>query len=147
MNVRFWHVTVALATVVTAACPYDSVLSSTQGIAISGGGGGGTGTDALSFIVQPGTTTAGNIITPAVIVAVRDSLGTPDSSYTQSVTMSIGINPVGGRLSGTLSIVPVNGLASFGDLVIDQSGAGYVLRADSPNAHTASSASFTVLAP
>ena len=147
MNVRFWHVTVALATVVTAACPYDSVLSSTQGIAISGGGGGGTGTDALSFIVQPGTTTAGNIMTPAVIVAVRDSLGTPDSSYTQSVTMSIGINPVGGRLSGTLSVVPVNGLASFGDLVIDQSGAGYVLRADSPNAHTASSASFTVLAP
>jgi len=47
-------------------------------------------------------------------------------------------------LSGTLSVAPVNGTALFGDLVIDASGAGYVLQATAPGATTASSTSFTI---
>ena len=147
MSKRLWGVTVVLTALVTAACPYDGRLTSNRGIAIGGGGGGGTGPDALSFLVQPGSATAGNIITPAIQVVVRDSLGRPDSAFAGSITMSISVNPVGGRLSGTLSVAPVNGIALFGDLVINASGTGYVLQATAPGARTASSGQFTIFSP
>ena len=120
MGMRLSYMAVAVAALLTAACPYDHLLTSNRGFAIGGGGGGGTGPDALAFTVQPSSATAGNI------------------------TMSIGVNPVGGRLSGTLSVAPVNGTALFGDLVISTSGAGYVLQATAPGATTASSNSFTI---
>lgn len=147
MDMKLSCVTVALAALVTAACPYDHLLTSNGGLAIGGGGGGGTGPDALAFTVQPSNATAGNIITPAIQVLVRDSLGRPDSAFAGSITMGISVNPVGGRLSGTLTVAPVNGVARFGDLVINQSAAGYVLQATAPGASTASSTSFTIFAP
>src|SRR2546425_5292298 len=127
-----------------AAGPHDNLPRSRRGIAMGGGGGGGTGPDALGFRVQPSNATAGNIITPAIQVLVRDSLGLPDSAFAGNITMSISVTPVGGRLSGTLSVAPVHGIALFGDLVIDASGAGYVLQATVPGATTASSTSFTI---
>ena len=144
MNMRLWSVTVVVTALVTAACPYDGLLTSNRGISISGGGGGGTGPDKLGFTVQPSNATAGNIITPAIQVLVRDSLGIPDSTFAGSITMGISVNPVGGRLSGTLTVAPINGVALFGDLVINLSGAGYVLQATAPGASTASSTSFTI---
>ena len=146
MNMRLWRVTVVLTALVAAACSYDG-LNRPLGIAIGGGGGGGTGPDALAFTVQPSDATAGNIITPAMQVLVRDSLGRPDSAFANGITMSISVNPVGGRLSGTLTVTPVNGTALFGDLVISQSGAGFVLQAAAPGARSASSTSFTIFAP
>jgi len=148
MGMRISFAVVALAAVVTVGCPYPDLLSSANGgIAISGGGGGGTGPDALRFAVQPSNATAGNIITPAIQVTVVDSLGVPDSTFTNPITIAVGVNPVGGNLSGTLSVVPVNAIASFGDLVISSSGAGYTLVASTSGATGASSASFTILAP
>ena len=94
------YATIALTALVAAACPYDHLLTSNGGLAIGGGGGGGSGPDALAFTVQPSSATAGNIITPAIQVLVRDSLGIPDSAFAGSITMSISVNPVGGRLSG-----------------------------------------------
>ena len=148
MSKRLWGVTVVVTALVTVACPYDGRLTSNRGIAIGGGGGGGgTGPDALSFLVQPSSATAGNIITPAIQVQVRDSLGIPDSAFAGTITMSISVNPVGGRLSGTLSVAPVNGIALFGNLVINASGTGYVLQATAPGARTASSGQFTIFSP
>lgn len=147
MGMRLSYATITLAALVGAACPYSDLLSTNRGIAIGGGGGGGSGPDALSFTVQPSTATAGNIITPAIQVTVRDSLGVPDTLFAGSISVTLSTNPVGGNLGGTLSIVPSNGIALFGDLVVDQSGAGYVLRASAPGAASASSASFTILAP
>jgi len=141
------YVTLAAATLLTVACPYDRLLTSSGGLAIGGGGRGGTGPDALAFTVQPSNATAGDIITPAIQVLVRDSLGVPDSSFAGSITISISVNPVGGRVSGSLSVAPVNGIALFGDLVIDRSGAGYVLQATAPGATTTSSTSFTIFSP
>ena len=113
------------------------------GFAVGGtGGGGGTGT--LSFSVQPSSATAGNIITPAIQVIVRDSVGNPDSSFTAAITMTIGVNPSGGTLSGTASVAPVNGIAQFGDLTIDKAGTGYVLRASATGAVAASSNTFDI---
>ena len=147
MRKRLWGVTVVVTALVTVACPYDGRLTSNRGLAIGGGGGGGTGPDALSFLVQPSSATAGNIITPAIQVLVRDSLGRPDSAFAGSITMSISVNPVGGRLSGTSSIAPVNGIALFGNLVINASGTGYVLQATAPGAKTASSNQLTIFSP
>jgi len=116
------------------------------GIAI-GGTGGGTGAGILSFAVQPSSATAGNIITPPVQVLVSDSLGIVDSTFTAPITITIGVNPVGGNLSGTTSVTPVNGTAQFGDLGIDTPGTGYVLRVGATGATAASSNSFNILAP
>jgi len=147
--VRLAYLGITLAVAVTAACPRNDLLSlgGPGGFAIGGGGGGGTGSDVLLFTVQPSTATAGNIITPAIQVTVHDSLGNPDAAFTANITVSIGLNPVGGRLSGTLSVAPVNAVAQFGDLSIDQSGSGYTLRATAPGATSAASASFTILTP
>src|SRR2546421_11695613 len=144
MGMRLSSMTPAVAALLTAACAYAHVLRSNRGLAISGPGGGGSGPDALGFTVQPSSATAGNIITPAIQVLVRDSLGLPDSAFASNITMRVSVNPVGGRLSGTLSVAPVNGIALFGDLVISTSGAGYVLQASAPGATSASSSSFTI---
>lgn len=143
MNLRLWRVTVVLAALVTAACPYDGRLTGNRGIAI-GGGGGGSGPDALFFLVQPNDATAGNIITPAVQIAVLDSLRRPDSAYTNAISLTFAVNKVGARLSGTVSVVPVNGIASFGDLVVDRSGAGFIIQAAGPGALSKTSTPFTI---
>jgi hypothetical protein len=109
-----------------------------------GGTGGGSGADTLGFAVQPSSATAGNIITPAIQVIVRDSVGNPDTSFTTAITITIGVNPSGGIVSGTASVAPVNGIARFGDLSIDKAGTGYVLRASATGAVGASSNTFDI---
>ncbi len=111
------------------------------------GGPGGGGAALLSFTVQPSSATAGNIITPPIQVLVADSLGNVDSTFTAAITITIGVNPVGGNLFGTTSVTPVNGVVQFGDLSIDRAGTGYVLRASASGATAASSNSFNILAP
>jgi predicted outer membrane repeat protein len=84
--------------------------------------------DHLLFLQQPTGTAAGQTVGPAVLVAVVDAFGnveTADNSDT--ITVSIGTNPSGGTLSGTLTVPVVNGEATFGDLSIDQPGVGYTL--------------------
>jgi hypothetical protein len=86
--------------------------------------------DHLVFLQQPSDTAAGQMISPAVVVAVVDQFGnveTGDNSDT--VTLSLGINPGGGTLSGTLMVTVVDGMATFTDLSIDQVGVAYTLHA------------------
>ena len=52
----------------------------------------GTAT-ALEYVVQPSTVTAGQAITPAVTVRIRDGAGNTVTSATNAVTMAIGANP------------------------------------------------------
>lgn len=145
MGVRSLSLAALLGAALTSvACPFPDRTFGTGGIAI--GGGGLPAADVLVFTVQPSGAVAGNIITPAIQVEVRDSLGAPDSVFASAVTISIQTNPVGGNLSGTTSVVPANGVAVFGDLSIDRSGAGYSLRATAPSATGATSASFTITA-
>jgi hypothetical protein len=84
--------------------------------------------DHLLFLQQPTDTAAGQTITPAVTVAVVDQFGNVvTSDNLDTVTLSIGTNPSGGTLSGTLTVTVVNGVAAFGDLSIDTPGVGYTL--------------------
>jgi hypothetical protein len=75
-------------------------------------------------------TPAGQTITPAVLVAVVNAFGNVETSdNSDTITLSIGANPGGGTLSGTLTVTVVNGVATFNDLSIDLAGAGYTLHA------------------
>ena len=145
MNMKLSRVIVALVALVTAACPYDQ-LSRSLGIAI-GGGGGGSGPDVLVILQQPLTGTAGDILTPAILVEALDTLGRPDTGFTGIVAMALSSNPAGANLSGTLRVAAVRGVASFGDLVISKASSGYVLQATEPHSIAASSVAITILAP
>src|SRR2546422_1278795 len=136
---------IALVAAGTAACPGPELLGN-RGIAI--GHTGGATSDVLAFRVRPSSVTAGNVITPALQVQLQDTLGNVDTSFTASVTLAIGTNPSGGRLSGTTSVAPVNGVALFGDLALDKAGTGYTLAASASasGATGATSASFDVIA-
>lgn len=142
---RFSPIGLMLAAWASAACPGAGALFGT-GTAQSGGGGTGAG-DVLAFAVQPSAAIAGQIITPPIQVAVRDSLGIPDSSFTGDVTIAIGTNPTGGTLSGTASVATVHGVALFGDLRIDRAGTGYTLIAQANGMSPVTSASFNITAP
>jgi hypothetical protein len=68
---------------------------------------------------------------------------------TDSITVSLGTNPTGGVLSGTLTKSASAGVASFTNLQIDRTGIGYALSAvdnssHSPSVTSASSSSFNV---
>jgi hypothetical protein len=86
--------------------------------------------DHLVFLQQPTDTAAGQTISPAVRVAIVDQFGNVENGdSTTTVTLSLGANPSGGTLSGTLTVTVVNGVATFSDLSIDLAGAGYTLHA------------------
>jgi hypothetical protein len=98
----------------------------------------------LAFIVQPSSVDSGNPIAPPVRVAVQDSLGATVTAATNTITVALGTNPGGGALSGTLTTAAVGGVASFSDLRVSRSGAGYTLTATSANVTAATSAAFTI---
>jgi hypothetical protein len=85
------------------------------------------GASVIVFAQQPSNTVAGQPITPAVRVAVRDAFGNTVTTDASSITVAIGTNPSGGTLSGTLTRTAVNGVAEFADLSIDMAGNGYTL--------------------
>ena len=106
-----------------------------------------TGTPTqLAFGVQPATTAAGAAITPAVTVKVEDANGNIVTSDSSLVTLAIGNNPAVGTLSGTVSVHAVNGVATFGNLSINNAGSGYTLRATDGTLAAATSNGFTITA-
>ncbi|HEY6853806.1 MAG TPA: Ig-like domain-containing protein [Gemmatimonadales bacterium] len=82
----------------------------------------------LGFVTQPNPSSHGaDAITPAVQVAVQDSFGNTVTTATDVVGMALGTNSAGGRLSGTVFVNAVAGVATFADLSIDRPGDGYAL--------------------
>jgi hypothetical protein len=101
--------------------------------------------DHLLFSQQPSDTTAGQFISPAVQVQILDQFNnvlTNDNSDT--VTVSIGNNPGGGTLSGTLTQTVSSGVATFADLSIDKAGSGYTLVANGAGLAALTSAGFAI---
>jgi len=127
-----------------AAC-FDPTASSQRGTLTLGG----TSADQLAFSVQPQNAVARQIITPAVQVTALDPLGNTDVSFTGDVTVSLGTNPGGGFLGGTLTVGAVNGVASFGDLTVSSAGTGYTLVASAPvsGAKSGTSNAFDITSP
>jgi hypothetical protein len=82
-------------------------------------------------------------VTVRVLDAYKN-LVTSDS--TDQVTVAIGTNPAGGTLSGTLTVTVSGGVATFGDLSINNAGTGYTLTATSGSLTGATSSAFNVSA-
>ena len=97
----------------------------------------------LAFTVQPTAVIAGAAIRPAVAVTVQDKDGHKVIAPA-TVQLSLGTNPAGGTLSGTVTADAVNGVAVFSDLSLDRSGTGYILTANAEDLSEASSMPFNV---
>ena len=99
----------------------------------------------LAFTTQPTNTVAGQTI-PPVVVAVQDTAGNTDTSYSGSVTVGItaGTGKFGAALIGTKTVAVANGLATFSTLSIDSAATGYTLTATSTGLASATSAAFAI---
>jgi hypothetical protein len=101
----------------------------------------------LAFLVQPSTTQAGSVIAPPIAVAAQDAAGNTVTGYSGTITLAIATNPTGGVMTGTTAVVATNGVATFGDVRIDQAGAGYRLAAGAAGLTGVTSSAFDVTAP
>ena len=100
----------------------------------------------LAFSVEPMTETFVDFpITPAVQVAIQDALGSTVAGAVDVVTVAIGANPSAAALSGTITVAAVDGIATFADLQIDQTGNAYKLVATSGTLTAATSSAFLVV--
>jgi hypothetical protein len=100
--------------------------------------------DHLLFVQQPTDTTAGQPIIPAVTVEILDQFNnvlTNDNSD----TITLSLNGVG-TLNGTLTQMVSSGVATFGDLSINQAGTGYMLNANSTGIAQITSNAFAITA-
>jgi len=102
---------------------------------------------ALVWTVQPTNGTAGAALSPAPQITVRDALGNTVTSFSTTITITIGNNPGGSTLTGITSAIPFNGVADFSSLALNRPGNGYTLIASAggvpPNA---TSAAFNIVA-
>ena len=99
----------------------------------------------LAVVNQPSTTVAGQVITPPVIVHVYTSGGPIIATgFNGPVSIDLNLNPGGSTLSGTLTVNAVNGVATFGNLSLNNPASGYRLRATSPGLLPAFTTEFDV---
>src|SRR5439155_1049673 len=106
----------------------------------------------LRFTVQPTTTAQNKTITPAVEVSALDDGGNVATGFTGNITVAIGRDASllhNAQLGGTGTVAAAAGVATFGDLSIDQVGTGYTLAATAGNLRDATSNAFdiSVIAP
>jgi hypothetical protein len=109
------------------------------------GVGGGGGVRVLVFIVQPTTAHISTPITPAVQVAVEDTLGVIDTTVAGAVTISLGTSQIGATLSGTSTVPFTAGVSTFTELNVNLAGSGYTLKAVSAGFSNVTSTSFSVI--
>jgi len=103
-----------------------------------------TAASKLAFITQPSNEPVGVAIAPGVQVAVEDSTGRIVAAATNAITIAIGTNPGTGTLGGTLTVTPVNGIATFPNLTVSAAGTGYTLTASSGTLTGATSTAFNI---
>ena len=76
----------------------------------------------LAFTTTPTTVYAGQTITPAISIAVEDVNGHIVTSDSSTITLQLATGPGGSKLTGTLQLPVVNGVATFTDLEISKLG-------------------------
>lgn len=83
-------------------------------------------------------------VSTTIIISVVDYQGNLVSNATNSVSISIHTNPSSGTLSGNTTINAVDGIATFNNISINNSGEGYILIAESNNLISVQSNEFNV---
>src|SRR5947208_6375640 len=101
----------------------------------------------LEFTVEPTTATAGTALAPALQVRALDAAENLVPTFTGNVTVAFGgTSGEGSTLGGTTTVAAVNGVATFGDLTVNQTGTGYWLTASATGLARAASSAFDVTA-
>ena len=102
----------------------------------------------LVFLVQPASSTAGNVFSPPIQVMAIDSLGNRTTNSTASIALAItaGTGAARAVLAGTTAQGTVNGVATFANLSIAVAGVGYTLTATSNGVASAVSTVFSITA-
>ena len=99
----------------------------------------------LVFTQEPGTTTAGQAISPGVQVTIENADDDVISTDDSAVTLTIASGPGSFTGSSTLTVDAVNGVATFDNLVLDTAGGYKLAAADSTDGLSGTdSNSFTV---
>ena len=100
---------------------------------------------AVNSDILTGFNSTGLSLTVQLVDANGNPLAPADSSANGTmVTVSIDTNPGGGTLAGSTTVTSSKGVADFGNLQINNAGAGYDLAASASGFTTATSAFFTV---
>ncbi len=100
----------------------------------------------LGLVQQPGSSSAGQPIIPAVRVAIQNDLGGTVTTASNQVTIALGSNPGGATLSGSTTVAAVSGIATFANLSLDRADAGYTLTVSSGSLMPATSSAFNIVA-
>ncbi len=101
----------------------------------------------LSFAVPPTAVSVESAIAPAVRVQIRDAFDNLRSTDTSVVTLALVDNVENASLHGITQVSAMAGVASFGDLWVDQTGTAFSLIATAGSLQSATSATFNVGAP
>ena len=96
----------------------------------------------LAFLQQPGNGNAGAALSPPVTVAVEDASGNTVAADASMVTLTLSSGTFAGG-GNTMSAATVNGVATFGNLVISAAGSYTLAASDAPLTGTMSN-SFTI---
>src|SRR6059058_4064826 len=101
----------------------------------------------LEFTVEPTTATAGTALAQALQVRALDAAENLVPTFTGNVTVAFGgTSGEGSTLGGTTTVAAVNGVATFGEITVNQTGTGYWLSASATGLARASSSAFDVTA-
>lgn len=122
---------VACAATLLAACSSD------------GSGPAPTAT-RLEFQTQPAAAVKDTANPDTIRVRVLDQSGALLTTATAAVTLSLGNNPGGATLGGTTTVNAAGGVARFGNVIVNNVGAGYTLVASAAGLTPDTSAAFTV---
>jgi Chitobiase/beta-hexosaminidase C-terminal domain len=119
-----------------------SATSTTFNISATGNGSAPSPVGLL-FLQQPSNALAGATISPAIEVEAVDGTGKVVSTVASPITIALN---GGTGLGGTLTVSPLNGIATFSNLSVSAAGTGYTLSATSPNLTSATSNTFSISA-
>ncbi len=98
----------------------------------------------LVFSVQPASGIAGDPLSPAIQVEIRNANGERVTTARDPITVSFLANPGSGTLSGTKIVNAIDGIASFTGLAINKSANAYTLSASSGSLTAATSSTFNI---
>jgi streptogramin lyase len=78
-------------------------------------------------------------------VVIEDKFGNLATTYNSNVTVSLGTNPGGSTLGGTLTVAASSGIAKFSGLTLNELGNGYTLHVAGTGVSTATTNAFNVV--
>jgi hypothetical protein len=97
----------------------------------------------LAYSQQPSNATAGQAISPAIVVDVENANGDVVTTDNSAVTIAIASGPSGATIGGTLTVDAVNGVATFTGLTLTQAG-NYTFTVTDSSLTEATSSSFSI---